>query len=211
VNRWHVADQIPFQRSFDGFIEKYYPNAKPTLYASTVYWYLEPGGEDPYGPVPLRDRTGYFVQPVYQKIPGVIEGEQMRVLSKTGGDPQEQDMTAWGEKWSHDAQLWWINAKPGDKLELALPVEKAGKFRLLARLTKAVDYGIVQLNLDGRKIGEPVDLYNDGVIPTGELDFGVQDLAAGEHKLTVLITGANEKAVKSYMFGLDYVKLVEAK
>jgi hypothetical protein len=211
VNRWHVADQIPFQRCFDGFIEKYYPNAKPTLYASTVYWYLEPGGEDPYGPVPLHDRTGYFVQPVYQKIPGVIEGEQMRVLSKTGGDPQEQDMTAWGEKWSHDAQLWWINAKPGNELMLALPVEKAGKFKLLARLTKAVDYGIVQLILDGRKIGEPVDLYNDGVIPTGELDLGAYDLSAGEHKLTVLITGANEKAVKSYMFGLDYVKLVEAK
>jgi hypothetical protein len=211
VNRWHVADQIPFQESFEGAIEKYYPNAKPTLYASTVYWYLEPGGEDPYGPVPLAERVGYYIQPQPKKTPGVIEGEAMKILSKTGGDPQEQDMTGFGENWSGDAHLWWINAKPGNELMLALPVEKAGNYQLRAQLTKAVDYGIVQLSLDGKKLSGPIDLYNNGVVATGELDLGRHELSAGEHKLTVVITGANEKAVKSYMFGLDYLKLVEAK
>ena len=51
MNRWHIADNIPFQKSFEGAIEKYYPNTRPTLYASTVYWYLAPGGNDPYPPV----------------------------------------------------------------------------------------------------------------------------------------------------------------
>jgi hypothetical protein len=82
---------------------------------------------------------------------------------------------------------------------------------LLAQLTKAVDYGIVQLSLDGEKLGPPVDLFHDGVIPTGELDLGTHALSAGEHKLAVEITGANPKAVKSFMVGLDYVKLVEVK
>jgi len=210
VNRWHVADQIPFQKSFDGYLEKYYPNSRPTLYAATAYWYLEPGGDDPYAPVTLPDRAAYYVQPAARKKPGVFEGESLKILSKTAGSPQEQDMTGFGEAWSNDAHLWWIDAKPGDRLVLALPVQKAGRYKLSAQLTKAVDYGIVQLALDGQKLGPPMDLFNNGVIATGELDLGTHDLAAGEHQLSVEILGANEKAVRSYMFGLDYVKLVPA-
>ncbi len=90
---------------------------------------------------------------------------------------------------------------------LALPVEKAGKYELKARLTKANDYSIVQLHLDDKKIGEPIDLFNRGVIPTKVLSFGVHELAKGPHKLTVEIVGINEKAVKKHMFGLDYVLL----
>ena len=65
-------------------------------------------------------------------------------------------------QWSNDAHLWWIEAKPGDKLDLALPVKQAGKYRLGMQLTKAPDYGIVQLYLDGQKLGDPIDLYHDG-------------------------------------------------
>ncbi len=211
VNRWHIADQIPFHKSFAGDIEKYFSNARPTLYASTVYWYLEPGGDDPYSPQPLRERTAYYVQPAYQPIPGAIEGEQMKILSKTGGDPQEQDMTGRGGKWSHGAHLWWIHAKPGDKLDLALPVEMAGSYELEAHLTRARDYGIVQLSLDGRELGPPIDLYSPRVVPTGALKLGVQDLTVGQHTFTLEITGANDRAVKSYMVGLDYLKLTPVK
>ena len=211
VNRWQIADQIPFQESFEAAIEKYFPNTKPTLYAATVYWYLAPDGNDPYPPVPLSERVGYFVQPPPKKTPGVVEGEAMKILAKTGGDPQEQDLTGFGDHWSNDAHLWWINAKPGDELTLALLAEKTGAFKLLVQLTKAVDYGIVQLSLDGKKLSGPIDLYNNGVVATGELDLGRHELSAGEHKLSVTITGANEKAVKNYMFGLDYVKLVAVK
>jgi len=75
------------------------------------------------------------------------------------------------------------------------------------QLTKAPDYGIVQLYLDGQKLGEPIDLYHESVVATGLLAMGEHDLTAGDHKLTVAIMGANDKAIKNYMFGLDYVKL----
>jgi hypothetical protein len=212
VNRWQIADQVPFQKQFEGCIEKYFPNERPTLYASVAYWYLEPGGQDPYLPVPLEDRIGYFASvPPAQRVPGAMEGESLKVLGKTGGNPQQQDMAGFGEHWSNDAQLWWTGARPGDKLELALTVTNGGTYKLLAQFTKAVDYGIVQLTLDGQKLGDQIDLYHDGVIATGELDLGAYRLSAGEHRLSVEITGANSKAVKSYMFGLDYLKLVEAK
>ncbi len=116
-------------------------------------------------------------------------------------------MTAFGDQWSNDGHLWWIEAKPGNKLDLALPVKQAGRYRLGMQLTKAPDYGIVQLYLDGQKLGSPIDLYHPSVIPTGLVAMGEQHLTAGDHKLTIEIVGANDEAIKSYMFGLDYVKL----
>ena len=210
VNRWLIADQVPFQKSFEGDIEKYFSNARPTLYDCTVYWYLKPGGEDPYAPVPLADRLGYYAQPSARKVPGAIEGEQMKILSKTGGDPHVQDMSGFGDGWSNDAQLWWTGAQPGDRLDLVLPVARSGNYTLAAQFTKARDYGIVQMSMDGKPLGAPLDFYHSSVIPTGEQELGACDLSAGKHILTVGIVGANEKAAKSYLFGLDYVKLKPA-
>jgi hypothetical protein len=211
VNRWHIPDQVPFFTGFEGDIEKYFANDRPTRYAATTFWYLAPGGRDLYSPVPLAERTNYYVQPPVRRVPGALEGEQMTVVAHTGGHVEEQDMTPWGEKWSNDGQLWWNGAKPGERLELQLPVTKAGHYRLIAQLTKAIDYGIVQISLDGEKPGEPIDLFHDGVIPTGEIELTSRDLAAGEHKLAFEIVGTNPRAVPSFMVGLDYVKLLPSK
>jgi hypothetical protein len=207
VNRWHIPDSVPFQKDFDGSIEKYYPNSRPALYAATAYWYLSADGKDPYQPAPLDQRIGYWTPVENVKIKGAIEGESLKVLSKTGGDPQEQDLTGFGGQWSNDAHLWWINAKPNDKLDLAVLVSKAGNYKVSLQLTKAPDYGIVQLYWDGEKLGNPIDLYHPSVVPSGPLNFGRRELSSGEHKLTIEILGANDKAIKNYMAGLDYVKL----
>jgi hypothetical protein len=39
------------------------------------------------------------------------------------------------------------------------------------------------------------------------VSLGQHDLKPGVHKLTITIDGANDKAVKTYMFGLDYIHL----
>jgi len=209
VNRWHITDNVPFQKSFEAAIEKYYPNSKPTLYASTVYWYQAAGQADPYKSAPVTQRKGYWGPIKIFKVKGALEGEKSRILAKTAGNAGRQDMSGYGGKWSDEAHLWWTDAKPGDTLDLAVPVQTAGTYSLKMQLTKAIDYGIVQLYLDGKKLGKPVDLFNNGVIATGVLDMGVHELDKGEHKLRVEIIGANEKAVKKYMFGLDYLKLEE--
>jgi hypothetical protein len=65
VSRFHIADDVPFQKSFSGYIEKYFPNDRPTWYAATAFWYLAPGGKDPYEPVnEIYERLGYIVQEV---------------------------------------------------------------------------------------------------------------------------------------------------
>jgi len=211
VNRWHITDNVPFQESFEGAIEKYYPNNKPTLYASTVYWYQAAGQTDPYQPVPVTERSGYWTPVQVFKVKGALEGEEARILAKTAGEARPQEMDGYGNDWSGDAHLWWTDAKPGDTLDLSVPVAKTAAYRLKMQLTKAVDYGIVQLYLNGKKLSDPIDLYNDGVVATGVLDMGIHQLNAGEHTLRVEIVGANEKAVKAYMFGIDYLLLEEVK
>lgn len=131
----------------------------------------------------------------------VIQGERVKVLSVSGGATKIQRANQFG--WSGAAQLWWTGAKPGDKLVLELPVAKAGKYNLVAQFSRAVDYGIVQLSLDGKRLGAPIDLYAPRVVVKAML-LGKRTLAAGSHRLTVEIVGANPLSVKAYMFGLDY-------
>jgi hypothetical protein len=56
--RFHIADNVPFQTSFEASIEKYY-RGEQAFYACVAYWYLAPGGEDLYQPVSVNDRLAY--------------------------------------------------------------------------------------------------------------------------------------------------------
>jgi hypothetical protein len=206
VLRWHLLDNIPFQKSFEGCIEKYYPNEQGTRYASTVCWYLSPDGKDPFQPIPVDQRHGYYDRPP-------ISAAGFQVLGEPPGVVQSQPLKDFGEgKWRDDDQLWWIDAKPGDKLNLLVKVKKAGKYKVGAVLTKAPDYAIVQCYLDDKQAGEAIDLYHPSVVPTQPpVDLGVHELTQGDHKLTIQIKGANEKAVKRHMFGIDYLIFEAAK
>lgn len=208
VNRWHVSDNVPFQTSFEAAIEKYFPNDRPTLYAAVAYWYLAPGQTDAYEEVPVGERIGYCAPLPSTKVKGALEAESLKIVENTGGDARPQDLDAYGQGWSDSAHLWWLGAKPGDRLTLAFPVEADGTYRLTVQLTKAPDYGIVQLHLDGAKVGAPIDLYHPKAAPTGPLDLGSHKLTKGEHRLTLELTGANPKAERGNMAGLDYIHIL---
>jgi hypothetical protein len=205
VLRWQVADSVPFTTSFDGYMEKYFPNDWPTRYATTVCWYLSTDGADPHQPVPVDQRDGYYDRP--PRTPGGF-----RLLSEPPGNVNTQPMKHFGEgKWDKNDQLWWTQTKPGDKLEIALPIKDDGKYRIDAVFTKADDYAIVQLYVDDQKAGDPIDLYNPTVIATDPLPLGEFQLSEGDHRLTVEIVGANDQAKKSYMFGLDRLMIQRLK
>ena len=202
VLRWHFLDNVPFQKSFEGILEKYYNNSR-ALFASTVYWYLAPGGDDPYGPVPVAQRDGYYTTP-----PLIIAG--LRVLNEPRGDVQAQTLAYQApSRWRNNEQLWWTGARPKDRLVLAMPVAKAGRYAVVVNLTKARDYGIVSLRVDDHAARE-VDLYSPDLVATGPFTLGTWDLPAGRHALTVEIVGANPKADKAFMFGIDRIDLKPA-
>ncbi len=136
----------------------------------------------------------------------LFEADALAVLEKTAGEYRRQDLSA--ERWTGGGQMWWTGAREGERLVLSLPVAEKGEYELFVALTKAFDYGIVRISVDGVSVGEPIDLYHPEVTPTGRLSLGIHPLAAGEHRLGFEILGANEKASKLFMVGIDHVVLV---
>jgi len=147
------------------------------------------------------------------RVPGAIEGESMKIVGKTAGNARNQGMKVFAEdRWSGDDHLWWTGAAPGDELKLEFEVQEAGTFTVEAVLTMARDYGIVELSIDDKAIGSPVDGYNNpGVINTGVQSFDGIELTPGKHQFGITIKDANPAAIKGYMVGLDYIRLVPQK
>ena len=55
-----------------------------------------------------------------------------------------------------------------------------------------------------------MDLFsNPDVVTTGEISLGQHQLKAGKHRLSAKVTGANPAAVKNFMLGLDYLRIVK--
>lgn len=146
------------------------------------------------------------IDPKTRQVHGAVEGETLQV-TVTGGNarPQKMDRFA-ADQWSGDDHLWWTGGRPGDRLRFELPA-KSGKVGLELVLTCARDYGIVRLFVDDKPLDQAIDLYNPEVITTGVLTFNDLQLGPGKHTLTIEIVGANPKAVKSYMVGIDYLRL----
>jgi hypothetical protein len=209
ANRWHIADSVPFQTSFDAAIGKYFSNERPTRYASTVYWYLERGGFDPYGPVPVNARTSYWKElgGTNHVAASAFEAETLRLLRNSGGHLERQVFGGFDGGWSGGRQLRWSEASPGDRLELAVPVSKTGLYRLAGRFAEGPGQAIVQVDVNGRAIGGPVDLYAPELGPRAEQELGMVELAAGEAVFGVEVLGANPDAVRMYTVGIDYVRL----
>jgi len=146
-----------------------------------------------------------------------IEGERMH-FSLQNGSVFVQNMRYFSGKrrqWSNHRQLLWTKAKEGDVLDIKFTAATSSKQELFVVLTKANDYGIVQLAINGKNVGKPIDCFNPEVTPTGEISLGVFDLSEGEHVLRATISGSNDKAKDAgggwgrHLFGLDYLRMVK--
>ena len=208
VNRFHILDRIPFTTAFRFDMEISHWKKCLINAAVTDYWYARPGSGDGFKAPTDSDLT---LRPkpelVDLKVPGAIEGESMRIISATG-KPVEQ---LWDDA-SNAKQLWWRGGQqPGDHLVLGFAVPKAGTYRVLGRFLRAQDYGIASFAINDQPAGPAIDFYHAQASLGEELPLATATLTAGENRLTVTITGANELAAKAYMVGLDYLRLEEAK
>lgn len=140
-------------------------------------------------------------------VENAIEGESLKPKVR-GGRVQIQKMDGFrSDRWSNNKQLYWIGGRPGDTLEF--PIEcKQDHCDLEMVLTCARDYGIVQLYLDDVALGKPIDLYDPNVVTTGLLHFQNIAIEKGPHVVRVQLVGANPKAAKAYMFGIDYLRVL---
>lgn len=208
--RVRLLDGIPFRRDFRFDMEVWHWESCEIPYAVATYWYARAGAAGQPEPDPAMLRVFDFPAPVHlppRVVDGALEGEDLKVNSVTGGDTTVQEWQDIG--WSNGKQLWWRNGQPGATLSVVVPVAAPGEYVLSAEFTKAADYGIAQLALDGAPLGEPVDFYNDGVIRE-VYPLGTHSLAAGDHIMAITLTGRNPAAIARHMIGLDYLLLEPA-
>ena len=204
-NRWHITEAVNFQESFDGYIEKYFHDERPCLYSATAFWYLDPEGTDPFEPLPLEERTGYYEVEIIT-FPLPEGGVSDRHMIMGGEDIGHQSMSYPDHVWEADSQVFWRPREVGKSVTLRLPAPKAGKYKLSGRLTTANDYGIHQFSVNGENVGGPIDLYTEKVTPLDVPELGVVELREGNNELTMTVVGKNEKS-RGYYGGIDFMVL----
>jgi hypothetical protein len=218
VNRFHVLDCIPFEKSFRFDMEVWHWDPKVTVnYTAVSYWYARPDATDdfePADPKVLQNLPSVPPPPPPLKVEGALEGEKLKIVGKSSDFPLgPQDLKGFDEgRWSGDAHLWGRPPKTGEWADLEVPVAADGKYKVVVYLTKARDYGIIQFSLDGKPLGKPFDGFEpDKVVATGPVELGTVELKKGTAVLRVEVTGTNDKSVGlRYMWGLDCVVLKPA-
>lgn len=206
--RWHIEDPIPFKERFLFQIEHGGTNDVPGVeYSSVAFWYQT----HPHSPFPALPEQ---LMPLSEASKPSIEAESLLNLAKaTGGKVQTQDMKDFKQTWSGNTQLWWVEAKPGDRLSIPLKVEKPGTYELTGFFTRAQDYGIIRILVNDRPQGPLVDGYSENVEPTGPVSFGRVELRSGTNELTVEILGKDARSAgysEGYLVGIDGFLLRES-
>jgi WD40 repeat protein/tRNA A-37 threonylcarbamoyl transferase component Bud32 len=141
-------------------------------------------------------------------IPGEIEAEHLPVIAAADCPWEIQDMAAWGRaKWSNSKQVF-CRASKGGYVDLEIKADKVpeGRYRLDIFFTQAPDYGMVQVSMDGKKLGRIFDGFNEGVVPSGKFELGEVELGKGHHHLRFVAIDKNPKSTNYYM-GIDRLDL----
>jgi hypothetical protein len=147
-----------------------------------------------------------------------LEAEDLGILgskSRLGefGRPERQLLMP---NQSGDHLLAFDSGGEGE-LSLAVPVKESGFYSVKVYYLRAPDYGMVQLRVNGREVGEPVDLFRAfvemfprPVWPPREYEFPGVELKEGMNVFTFAVNSKNPES-EGFKIGLDGLVLDKAR
>jgi hypothetical protein len=212
--RWHIQDPINFEQNLRVTIQAlgWGPDGKYKKLAddisSVAYWYQA----EPHAPFPklptLAERLREAKRAVF-KIPSSLECESMQILNRSPGIVAEaQDLRAFGNGWSGDAQLFVQAHKAGDFVELAIPAKDSGARRIVLYTTRASDYGMLRFTVNKKAAEGAFDGFAVNPAPSGPINLGVHEPKDGTFVLRAEVVGTNPASTGAkFFFGLDAVLL----
>lgn len=213
VYRWHIPDPVRFTKSLRleienagwistdelkegvhrGFVER------NDDYATVAFWY-QLGQPKRFAELPPAEE---------RELPNldiVVEGKDLFAASKAEGCTLQVQK---GYPWTGEGQVFVHNdqGKQGAWFEIEFPVERKELRQLTLRATKANDYGIWRILLDGEEVVGRRDFYNEEV-DTEDINLGQRQMEPGKHTLRFECLGKNDSSSDS-QFGVDSVRLRE--
>jgi hypothetical protein len=203
--RWHLADPIPFTRSFrfdfehagwtynpDGTVRSAFEE-RPDLFSSVAFWYQDGIArglpEPPYGAARLPHGNAQQIE---------VEDLIADVRTENGKAEVQKDVF-----WSRD--LLFLNAAaPGAKIAIPFQVDRDGEYELTAQIAHAPDYGNYEALLDGQPANPqaPIDAWYSEVYVAADHMLGWKKLTKGSHLLTFVCTGKDPRS-SGYNLGID--------
>lgn len=200
--RWHITDPVIFKKSLrleiehmgvtfkeDGSVRSGFEERSDD-FSSVGFWYQT----EPHKPLPAMPEGKARLYEDWSKL---VEVESnLDAATATAGPVTLQEGIGSGK-----GQLWWTAVEADQALEIKIDVAEKGADEMLLLLTHSHDYGIFQVELDGKPVGKPVNLYNPNVV-VKEVRFMVPVLDAGPHTLRFVNQGKDD-ASGGYYFGLD--------
>lgn len=207
LNRWQIIDNVPFQESFEAYMEKYFPNKWPTQYATVAYWYLGKGGVDPVKPTPADELYGYEIPYSVYYAEDVVEAEDMKIVSNSGGWASPGAYAhekLYSEVSGHKILIWFAKEEGENILETAFNFDGSGRYKVTANILRSNNGGRFDILLNGKELKKAVDFRQDDEIPDAQLiDLGVINMEEGEQKMTFKFVGEKPRENK---LAVDYLR-----
>ena len=201
VYRWHIPDPVAFKKSLRVEIEhkgsQVFPDGKKSgfierddLFSSVAFWYqTEP--HTPWRALP----PGPARLPFHEDL--LLKGHDAVSTAKHSDAPLEVQPVGGT---TDGKQLWFKSSDNNGWAEVSFGVEQVQDVDLMLKTVHSFDYGIYQINLDGRQIGQ-LDFYSPNTtVATDKL--GRRHLDAGMHTLRFQCVNKSPDS-KGYFLGFD--------
>ncbi len=151
---------------------------------------------------------------VLQSQSGPIDAEAEALFAAgkvqlRGGRTVSQPMAGFGQGWSADAQLFWLDGAAGATLDFLIEVPRAASYEVEVFLTRAPDYGQLQMEVDGQRSRAGFDGYAPGVMPPVAIALGSYALEPGTRRVSLMIVGKNPSST-GFLVGVDRLRLAPA-
>ncbi|MDO8588765.1 MAG: DUF2961 domain-containing protein [Armatimonadota bacterium] len=130
------------------------------------------------------------------------EGESLQVTGAKGGS---HSIETQGPEVSDFSILWFTADGPGSTIALRIPVLKSGTYRITLHLRRFWNSGNAKFAVDGKPAGPEFEGF-DGWGRAEHLALGPMELAAGDHELTIEVTGKQKESL-GHRIGVDAVWL----
>jgi D-arabinan exo alpha-(1,3)/(1,5)-arabinofuranosidase (non-reducing end) len=218
VYRFHIADPIPFRKTFKFEIEHWpwispRPNTGRDYFSSTSFWYQN----TIHKPWPRLKRVisnePWDPEKGRWHVEGSVEAESLKVLAHTStAEEAAKPNVQWEMPNLSGDHMLSFNAGDKGKLSVAVPVQETGVYTVGVYYTRAQDFGKVQLSVNGERIGEPVDTFlqkddlSRPIWPPKRFDFRGVRLKRGENVFQFAVDSKNPES-KGYRLAIDCLVL----